>query len=57
MRAGANVKMGQPMLGRSSAAVTLDVHAGLLDDDLTGVAGKLDETVGKMWAKRSLALV
>lgn len=51
--AGANVKVVQRMLGHSSAAMTLDVYADLFDDDLTGVADKLDETVGKMWAKRS----
>lgn len=50
--AGANVKVVQRMLGHSSAAMTLDVYADLFDDDLTGVADKLDETVGKMWAKR-----
>lgn len=51
--AGANVKVIQRMLGHSSAAMTLDVYADLFDDDLTGVADKLDETVGKMWAKRA----
>lgn len=50
--AGANVKVVQRMLGHSSAAMTLDVYADLFDDDLTGVADKLDETVGKMWANR-----
>lgn len=55
--ARANVKVIQRMLGHSSAAMTLDVYADLFDDDLTGVAEKLDETVGKMWAKRSKAAV
>lgn len=55
--AGANVKVIQRMLGHSSAEMTLDVYADLFDDDLTGVADKLDETVGKMWAKRSPAAV
>jgi hypothetical protein len=41
------------MLGHSSAAMTLDVYADLFDDDLTGVADRLDETVGKMWARGS----
>jgi len=50
--AGANVKVVQRMLGHSSAAMTLDVYADLFDDDLTGVADKLDVTVGKMWAER-----
>lgn len=40
------------MLGNASAAMTLDVYADLLDDDLTAVADKLDESVGKIWAKR-----
>lgn len=55
--AGANVKVVQRMLGHASAAMTLDVYADLFDDDLTGVADKLDETVGKMWARgpRTLA--
>ena len=51
--AGANVKVVQRMLGHSSAAMTLDVYADLFDDDLTGVADRLDETVGKMWAQGS----
>lgn len=51
--AGANVKVVQRMLRHSSAAMTLDVYADLFDDDLTAVADKLDETVGKMWANRS----
>lgn len=49
---GANVKVVQRMLGHASAAMTLDVYADLFDDDLTAVADKLDESVGKMWAKR-----
>lgn len=48
---GANVKVVQRMLGHASAAMTLDVYADLFDDDLTGVAQKLDESVGKMWAR------
>ena len=51
--AGANVKVVQRMLGHSSAAMTLDVYADLFDDDLTGVADRLQETVGKMWARGS----
>lgn len=49
--AGANVKVVQRMLGHASAAMTLDVYADLFDDDLSGVAAKLDESVGKMWAR------
>jgi integrase len=48
---GANPKVVQRMLGHASAAMTLDVYADLFDDDLTGVAQKLDESVGKMWAR------
>ena len=39
------------MLGRASAAMTLDVYADHFDDDFTAVADKLSETVGKMWAR------
>jgi len=48
--AGANVKVVQRMLGHKSAAMTLDTYADLFDDDLTGLADKLDGSVGKMWA-------
>ena len=50
---GGNVKVVQRMLGHSSAAMTQDVYADLFDDDLTGVADRLDETVGKMSAQGS----
>ena len=40
--AGANVKAVQKMLGHASAAMTLDVYSGLFDDDLDGVAARLD---------------
>jgi Phage integrase family len=36
--ARANVKAVQRMLGHESVAITLDVYADLLDDDLSGVA-------------------
>ena len=39
--AGANVKAVQRMLGHASAAMTLDVYAGLFDADLDGVADRL----------------
>jgi integrase len=42
IRAGANVKAVQHMLGHASAAMTLDVYAGLFRDDLDGVASALD---------------
>ena len=48
---GANVKVVQRMLGHASAAMTLDVYADLFDSDLTAVADKLNESVGKMWAR------
>jgi integrase len=41
--AGANVKAVQRMLGHASAAMTLDVYAGLFGDDLDAVATRLDE--------------
>jgi integrase len=40
--AGANVKAVQRMLGRASAAMTLDLYADLFDDDLEAVADRLD---------------
>lgn len=43
--AGANVKAVQRMLGHASAAMTLDVYAGLFGDDLDAVAAKLDGLV------------
>lgn len=53
---GAHVKAVQKMLGHASAAMTLDVYADLFDDDLDGVATRLDQAatfagVGKMWAE------
>lgn len=41
--AGANVKAVQRMLGRASAAMTLDTYAELFDDDLDDVAAALDQ--------------
>ena len=41
--AGANVKVVQLMLGHASAAMTLDVYAGLFGDDLDALADRLDE--------------
>ncbi|HET7477846.1 MAG TPA: tyrosine-type recombinase/integrase [Dermatophilaceae bacterium] len=40
--AGANVKVVQQMMGHASAAMTLDVYAGLFGDDLDAVAESLD---------------
>jgi hypothetical protein len=42
IRAGANVKAVQRMLGHASAAMTLDRYADLFDDDLDDVADRLD---------------
>ncbi len=39
---GANVKAVQRMLGRASAAVTLDVYSDLFDTDLDAVSAALD---------------
>jgi integrase len=47
VQAGANVKAVQRMLGHASAAMTLDVYAGLLGDDLDAVADRLDEAAAK----------
>ena len=49
--AGANVKAVQPMLGHKSAAMTLDTYADLFDDDLEVLADRLEQNVGKMWAR------
>ena len=43
MNSGANPKVVQRMLGYTSAAMTLDVYAGLLNPDLDEVAERLDE--------------
>jgi integrase len=45
--AGANVKAVQRMLGRASAAMTLDVYADLFDDDLDAVAIALNRAAAE----------
>lgn len=50
MAAGANVKAVQQMLGHASAAMTLDVYAGLFADDLDSVADQLDRAFAKLKA-------
>jgi integrase len=45
--AGANVKAVQRLLGHASAAMTLDVYAGLFDDDLDAVADRLDRDAAR----------
>jgi len=42
---GANVKAVQQMLGHASAAMTVDVYAGLFADDLDAVAEQLDRAL------------
>lgn len=51
---GANPKAVQRMLGHASAAMTLDTYADLFDDDLDGVANRMQAAavtaaVGKPW--------
>jgi integrase len=43
--AGANVKAVQRMLGHAKASMTLDVYADLFDEDLDGVARRLDAAI------------
>ncbi|MGV0110557.1 tyrosine-type recombinase/integrase [Arthrobacter sp. CP30] len=42
VQSGAFVKSVQRMLGHATAAMTLDVHAGLFDQDLDDIAVRLD---------------
>jgi integrase len=46
--AGANMKAVQLMLGHASAAMTLDIYAGLFADDLDAVADRLDRAFVKL---------
>jgi hypothetical protein len=41
------VKAVQRALGHASAAITLDVYAGLFDDDLEALADAVDERYGE----------
>jgi len=54
---GANVKAVQRMLGHASAAMTLDVYSGLFDDDLDGVAARLDQECHPIATRESRAEV
>lgn len=45
---GANVKAVQRMLGHASAAMTLDIYAGLFADDLDQAGSRLDSLVPQM---------
>ncbi len=46
--AGANVKAVQQMLGHASAAMTLDIYAGLFPDDLDAVGRTLNSVVPQL---------
>jgi site-specific recombinase XerC len=58
---GATVKSVQRMLGHASAAITLDVYAGLFDDDLSDLAARMDaaaqEAATVAWALHGEAMV
>jgi hypothetical protein len=41
----ANVKAGQRMLGHARASMTPDIYADLFDEDLDGVADRLDAAI------------
>jgi hypothetical protein len=48
---GPTLKLWSSVATSSFNVNRLDVYADLFDDDLAGVADKLDESVGKMWAR------
>lgn len=52
--AGANVKAVQRMLGHASAAMTLDTHADLFDDDLDAVSDALDHAASSTSVVKSV---
>jgi integrase len=43
--AHANVKAVQRMLGHAKASMTLDIYADLFDEDMDGVADRLDAAI------------
>lgn len=45
IHAGASVKSVQRMLGHASAKITLDVYAGLFDQELSDVADRMDSLI------------
>jgi integrase len=47
VKSGANPEVVQQMLGHASAAMTLDVYAGLISADLDDVADRLDEAASR----------
>lgn len=52
---GADVKAVQRMLGHASAAMTLDVYAGLFEDGLDAVADAMDATATRARSRRKAA--
>jgi hypothetical protein len=48
-----DVKSVQRMLGHASAAMALDVYSGLVDDDLTALADRVDAAAGAAEAARA----
>ena len=46
VHSGASVKAVQRMLGHASAALTLDIYAGLFDQELSDVAARMDGLLG-----------
>lgn len=46
VQSGASVKSVQRMLGHATAAITLDVYAGLFDQDLDDVADRMEVLLG-----------
>jgi len=54
--AGANVKAVQRMLGHAKASMTLDVYADLFDEDLDGVADRLERGDQIYCGRTALAL-
>lgn len=53
--AGANVKAVQRMLGHASAAMTLDTYADLFDEDLDGVAERMNDAMSDIPTSVGLA--
>lgn len=47
IHSGASVKSVQRMLGHASAKITLDVYAGLFDQELSDVAARMDALIRK----------
>jgi integrase len=45
IHSGASVKSVQRMLGHASAKITLDVYAGLFDQELSDVAARMDDLI------------